>query len=129
LILEFEMIRTLGFAIAVIIVFTGFIDAQAENGKLIPVKSPESVTVEPKNEAKEEYPMPAPRDQMYIFWALGRVISFPVDVTESFIRNRFKKEPVKEGSPVKASAGEQKNPFDNINWREIPPAPPVSNSR
>lgn len=66
---------------------------------------------------------PNPRDQLYIFWILGKVLSYPVDKVEAFIYSRFKGAPA--GSPRPAAAPANANPFASVNWREIPPAPPA----
>lgn len=68
---------------------------------------------------------PRPRDQLYVFWILGRLINYPIDKVESFIVN-LRSERKKDGTPVPASAGPSGSPFSSVNWREIPPAPPVS---
>jgi hypothetical protein len=61
---------------------------------------------------------------MYVFWILGKVLSYPVDQLESFIRRQRNKPEV---TPIKASAPSSYNPFKEIEGREIPPAPPVIN--
>ena len=71
-----------------------------------------------------QYPEPSPRDQMYIFWLFGKIISYPIDKVESYVTKKLysaeKPKVVPAAAPVSAS-----NPFDSINWREIPPAPPI----
>lgn len=64
---------------------------------------------------------PTPRDQMYVFWILGRMISYPFDKAEAVITN-FKNK--------RAAAAERKKLSDSggptsIHWNEIPPAPPA----
>ncbi|MFH0960882.1 MAG: hypothetical protein V1897_19530, partial [Pseudomonadota bacterium] len=67
---------------------------------------------------------PAPRDQLYVFWILGRVISYPIDKLESYISGKFNS--VKQPKPIPAAApGQVSSPFDSLHRREIPPAPPV----
>jgi hypothetical protein len=67
---------------------------------------------------------PTPREQMYVFWILGKILSYPIDKTESFIRERFARSSKKiKAEPASASSGP--NPFNSVNWKEIPPAPPV----
>ena len=67
---------------------------------------------------------PSPREQMYVFWILGKVLSYPIDQLESFINQQRNKAVV---TPIKASASSSYNPFKEIEGREIPPAPPVIN--
>lgn len=100
----------------------------AESG-LIPVKpryteaayTPSKGT-EPTD--SEGAPTPSPRDQMYVFWILGKMLSYPVDKIESFVLSKLKRtDDSVEATPAGASS--QPNPFQSINWREIPPAPPA----
>jgi len=67
---------------------------------------------------------PTPREQMYVFWILGKILSYPIDKTESFIRERFARSS-KGIKATPASAASSPNPFNSVNWKEIPPAPPV----
>ena len=98
--------------------------------QLIPVKpgyaeaTPESQAPKGGTES-QALPEPTPRDQMYLFWILGKIISYPVDKAESFVTGqikRFQNRPV----VTPASAPASSNPFESINWREIPPAPPAN---
>lgn len=97
--------------------------------QLIPVKpayaeaAPESQISKAPAE-NDAVPEPTPRDQMYIFWLLGRIISYPVDKAESFLTGQIKRW---QNGPVvtPASAPASSNPFESVKWREIPPAPPV----
>jgi hypothetical protein len=134
--LEHEMIRTIGSLSLVLILAAGLCLAEAKgpNGKLIPVELPEPAQpqvqeVAPDPTSPEGYQMPAPKDQLYVFWAAGRILSFPVDLAESIIRKVKGKAKPKAGSPVQASSPVNGSPFDNLNWREIPPAPPASELR
>ncbi len=134
---RFNPLLTAIVPLIIVIILTSVpVIAQADDGpvKLIPVKPAESFeTPEPQNSQdgpKSTYP--APRDQMYVFWIAGRIISFPIDLVESFInkqRAKYSTRENKEGKPVPASAGANQNPFDKLNWREIPPAPPVLDRR
>lgn len=106
---------------------------QAEQGekKLIPVKpdyaeaspvpnpSPAPASLDPQSP-----PLPSPRDQMYVFWLLGQVLSYPIDKAESFVRARLRDISAK---PVvkPASAPAAGNPFESVHMGEIPPAPPI----
>lgn len=104
--------------------------AQTAEKKLIPVYPSyhEATYVPQTEEAADE--LPSPRDQMYVFWILGRVLSYPFDKAESYIDSIKAKRRVQA---VQAAAPAQKpvpNPFLSVNWGEIPPAPPASgNSR
>lgn len=81
-----------------------------------PARTPQMVQGFPEGRA------PTPREQMYVFWILGKVLSYPIDQIESFIRKQRNKTAV---TPIKASASSSYNPFKEIEGREIPPAPPV----
>lgn len=67
---------------------------------------------------------PTPREQMYVFWILGKVLSYPIDQLEAIITRRHNTSAAK---PIKASAPSTYDPFKEIEGREIPPAPPVLN--
>lgn len=106
--------------------------AETGRNELIPVTpSYREASFAPTEEPQVSDPygtaMPAPRDQLYVFWILGRIISYPIDRAESFISDRLKKRsaaPAAQPQPQTASSGP--NPFNSVNWSEIPPAPPVS---
>ena len=106
-----------------------FGQAQREEKKLIQVKPSyhEASYVPPAGDqpADSVSPLPpTPREQMYIFWILGKMLSFPIDKTESFIRERINR--ITKGPEVKpAAASATANPFSSVNWKEIPPAPPA----
>jgi len=103
--------------------------AEPAEKKLIPVRPSyqEAAYVPQKAEAEDD--LPTPRDQMYVFWILGKVLSYPIDKAEeyvdSFIRNRRIKA-VPASSPAQATGS---NPFSSANWKEIPPAPPATGRR
>jgi len=85
----------------------------------VPTPAPAPAALDPQSP-----PLPTPRDQMYVFWLLGQVLSYPIDKAESFVRARlkdFSSRPV--AKPASAPAGE--NPFEAVQMREIPPAPPI----
>jgi hypothetical protein len=108
--------------------------AQAESPgkKLIPVKpSYHEATYVPQAEQPAADPTlpppPTPREQMYVFWILGKMLSYPIDKAESYVSGFTKKsKPPAEGTPTPATATATPNPFSSVNWSEIPPAPPVS---
>lgn len=67
---------------------------------------------------------PSPREQMYVFWVLGKALSYPLDAVEQFIaqkRAEWKQRPAAI-EPVAVP-----DPFEGIETREIPPAPPALN--
>ncbi len=69
-------------------------------------------------------PVPTPRDQMYVFWFLGKILSYPVDRVEAYIMSKFQRPALKPASaPSDEPTGS--NPFDAIKLGEIPPAPPA----
>ncbi len=68
-------------------------------------------------------PPPRPRDQMYVFWILGKVLSYPVDTVEQFVTKKIRQVSLK---PETKPAAAPINPFDEVDIREIPPAPPVT---
>jgi hypothetical protein len=102
--------------------------AEKSEQKLIPVKpSYHEAAYVPHAGEQASNPVqptgPNPRDQLYVFWILGKVLSYPVDKVEAFIYSRFKRAPAGNAQPAAAPANP--NPFASVNWREIPPAPPV----
>jgi hypothetical protein len=67
---------------------------------------------------------PTPRQQMYVFWILGHVLSYPIDTAESYISDwigRWRHEPV--ATPASAPAGP--SPFDSLRTGQIAPAAPA----
>jgi hypothetical protein len=67
---------------------------------------------------------PTPREQLYVFWILGRMLSYPLDRAESYIRGKLERRS-QEPVAVPANASGPGNPFDSVAQREIPPAPPA----
>ncbi|MDQ1238609.1 MAG: hypothetical protein QG577_794 [Thermodesulfobacteriota bacterium] len=122
----------MGRMLVVVFLGMGFVafsgDCNAQQG-LIPVKpSYTDAAYTPQKEAgvqdTETFATPTPRDQMYVFWVLGKMLSYPIDKAESFIVSKLKRGA--DPAVVKpASAPSQPNPFQSVNWREIPPAPPA----
>lgn len=103
--------------------------SQSADQQLIPVKpSYSEASYSPQQERQqgsaEVSPMPTPRDQMYVFWLLGKALSYPIDKAEALIMNTLKKRP-SDVVPVPAAASSKPSPFASVNWREIPPAPPA----
>jgi len=117
------------FSTLTLMVFvTGHSRAENKSPKLIPVKpaynqaSYAPQNSEPAPTLDEQYADPAPRDQLYVFWLLGKIISYPIDKVESYVSRKLNSVGKPEAVPAAASAS---SPFDSINRREIPPAPPV----
>ena len=103
--------------------------ANADEQKLIRVtiSSHEAAVVAPSKavarRAVSSRP-PTPREQMYVFWVLGKVLSYPVDKVESYVTRMFKGPfPTPVVKPAAATAGY--NPFEARSFSEIPPAPPA----
>jgi hypothetical protein len=125
------MTKTLALLSVVILLAVSVCFGQSQNSdkKLIQVKPAYSeATPEPQPQAQIDPYAPAPprpRDQLYVFWILGKLISYPIDKVESYIY-KIRSDRNREGAPVPASAGSDRNPFSSVNWREIPPAPPVA---
>ncbi|MGC8658390.1 MAG: hypothetical protein ACP5U1_04890 [Desulfomonilaceae bacterium] len=108
------------------------ISSSAEN------KNPELIVVKPATSqpAKEipvegsvdngQYANPSPREQLYVFWLLGQVISYPIDKIESYVTKKLYSLEMPKLVPAAATnARPSVSPFDALNRREIPPAPPV----
>lgn len=84
--------------------------------KLIPVKPsyheaayvPESEV--PSADSAATRP-PTPREQMYVFWILGRILSYPMDKAESYIRQKLQGSALKPAS-APAAATPASSPFD-----------------
>ncbi|MFH1114741.1 MAG: hypothetical protein V1792_12565 [Pseudomonadota bacterium] len=100
--------------------------AENSQDKLIQVKPAYEDAAAPTHEVRNpnEPPPPAPRDQLYVFWILGRILSYPIDTAESYVSGwleRRRNQPAAQ--PASASAAQ--NPFNSIGLREIPPAPPA----
>jgi hypothetical protein len=65
---------------------------------------------------------PTPKDQLYVFWILGRILSYPVDKTEAYLQSLLEKPRVKAAAPT---VTETRDPFVRLDVRQIPPAPPA----
>jgi hypothetical protein len=124
------MVRiVLVFLLAIVWLATAcFAQAGQTQNNLIPVKpgfdNPTSVPPPTNSDGPE---LPKPSDQLYVFWYLGQIISYPIDTAETYIRSYIAKlrqppQPV----AVPASSTPMVNPFDSVKWNAIPPAPPVA---
>jgi hypothetical protein len=74
------------------------------------------------DEASNVLGTPTPREQMYVFWLLGKALSYPVDRIESYIMLKLKRGSKKQ-APINVSS--VPNPFEAADMSQIPPAPPV----
>jgi len=95
--------------------------------KLIPVKPTyqEASYVPPagpSDPAASASTYPTPKDQLYVFWILGRMLSYPFDKTEAYLQSLLEKPRVKATAP---KAMETRDPFVRLDVRQIPPAPPA----
>jgi hypothetical protein len=115
---------------AICIIAGHAVAADKPGNNLIPVRpSYEEAVAEPSSQADENdvYPRPAtPAEQLYVFWFLGKVLSYPVDTLEAYIskvRADWQSKPEPTAVPAAAAVGP--NPFDTRRLGQIPPAPPV----
>lgn len=111
-----------------------FGEAQQSPGGLIQVKpSYQEATYIPQQNAGQAAPVtpgpppPSPRDQLYVFWLVGKILSYPVDKVEAFIASKLQDFQKPALQPASAPASDVKaiNPFDAVDTSEIPPAPPA----
>jgi hypothetical protein len=73
-------------------------------------------------DASNELGPPTPREQMYVFWLLGKALSYPIDKIESYILLKLKRS--RNGqTPINVSS--VPNPFEAADLSQVPPAPPV----
>ncbi len=95
----------------------------SDEGPLIPVlpgyQEASYEGPDPVSENAEPTP-PSPQDQLYVFWLLGQVISYPVDKVEALVtRLMERKQPARNNPPYEF------NPFAATARMQVPPAPPV----
>jgi len=64
---------------------------------------------------------------MYVFWIVGKILSYPVDKVEAFITGKLQsfQKPILRPASAPASEVQAVNPFDAVDTSEIPPAPPA----
>ena len=65
---------------------------------------------------------PTPREQMYVFWLLGKALSYPIDRIESYVLLKLKRSRNKQATINVSSVP---NPFEAADLSQVPPAPPV----
>ncbi len=118
--------------LTLVFLFAIYSAAENRSPKLIAVRPAVTQTSQqpqnsgPAPELYGQYPDPTPRDQLYVFWLFGKIISYPVDKIESYVSKKLYSVEKPQLVPAAASApGVVSSPFDSINRREIPPAPPV----
>lgn len=115
----------------ILIVATGVSQGENEKPELIKVIPAYMETNKingPSAEVGDPYyaPPPRPRDQMYVFWILGKVLSYPVDQVEQYVSQKIRRISLK---PKPKPAAPVVNPFDSVDLKEIPPAPPVTEAK
>jgi hypothetical protein len=123
------MVRILPMLVLAIIWLTTACFGQAgKPNNLIPVKPGfDTSTSVPPPTNSDGPELPRPADQLYVFWYLGQIISYPIDTADAYIRSYIAK--LREPPPpvaVPASSAPLPNPFDSVKWKSIPPAPPVA---
>ena len=123
------MVKTIATIIIAILWLTSACFGQtgkAQNN-LVPVKPgyDEPISQRPSDNP-EDSGLPKPSDQLYVFWYLGKIISYPIDTAEAYITSCIAKlrQPTQPVA-VPASSTPLSNPFDSVQWKSIPPAPPV----
>lgn len=122
------MARPLLILLVVSLLLVSLCPAQAETGKgnLIPVRpqylEATHVPQQAQGDAQAYPPGPTPAEQLYVFWILGKIISYPVDTLEAYV-GKLRED--WRAKPVPASAQVGPNPFEARNLGQIPPAPPV----
>ena len=119
--------------ILVLVIFCGVTQClgEARQGDSILVRitpSPQQSDPAPDDQQAVSQPMgpraPTPKEKLYVFWILGKMLSYPVDRAEKYIRGKlegFSRQPV----AVPAASPTTANPFDTARQRDIPPAPPA----
>ncbi len=124
------MVRIVAILVLVIVYLTTpcFGQAGKTQNSLIPVKSElDSPTSGVPSTNSDDPGLPKPSDQLYVFWYLGRIISYPIDTAEAYITSSIAKlRQAPSPVAVPASSPPLPNPFDSVKWKAIPPAPPVA---
>ncbi len=93
--------------------------AQSAEKKLIPVRpsyQEAAYTAQSESAADE---LPSPRDQMYVFWILGRVLSYPFDKAESLIDSWKQKRKAPSAPAAVPAAASGPKPFTSATWEQI----------
>jgi len=102
--------------------------AEDQRRNLVPVKPAAEVdaqAAQPARPAAGGLGQPTAADQLYVFWALGKLISYPFDAADSYIQ-RYREGSDSDAKAIPAAAPGAANPFDAVKLGQIPPAPPVS---
>jgi hypothetical protein len=118
----------LALLLAILWLATAGLSQAGSQNNLIPVKPGfESSTPVPTPTNVDGPELPKPADQLYVFWYLGQIISYPIDTAEAYIRSYIAKlREAPQPTAVPASSPPLPNPFDSVQWRSIPPAPPIA---
>jgi len=106
---------------------------QSQDGRIRVKPAYQEAAYVPQQHARQDEaatagpPPPSPRDQMYVFWLVGKILSYPVDKMEAFIASKWQnfQKPALRPASAPASEVQAVNPFDAIDTSEIPPAPPA----
>ena len=102
--------------------------AEDQRRNLVPVKPAAEIDAQA---AQQQRPpagglgQPTAADQLYVFWALGKLISYPFDAADRYIQ-RYREGADSEAEAIPAAAPGASNPFEAVKLGQIPPAPPVS---
>ena len=114
------------FLASLLIVFAEVALADSARTNLIPARPQymEAAHVPSGDLKKTQFnpPAPTPSEQLYVFWILGKLISYPVDAMESYVASLREQWRAK---PVPAAASSAPNPFEERRFGQVPPAPPV----
>jgi hypothetical protein len=111
-------------AIAGMLVVASSMNVGADNdGKLIPVKPGyQQAAYAPGKGPDAKRTLtdrePTPGDQMYVFYYLGKALSYPIDKVESVIFGSKEKKKKKIAAPAV-------DPFEATRLKQVPPAPPA----
>lgn len=125
------MSRWLLIVVTIILALSSVLSSQAENQRrnLVPVKPATQIDNEAAEQARSaaaRQGQPTAADQLYVFWVIGKLISYPFDAADAYIQ-RFREGADDDARAVPAAAPGASNPFDAVKLGQIPPAPPVSN--
>ncbi len=110
--------------VGVLIVASPMFVGADNDGKLIPVQPGYQQAAYAPGKGPDAKRMlsdrePTPSDQMYVFYYLGKALSYPIDKVESAIfGSKEKKKKTKVAAPVI-------DPFEAAKLKQVPPAPPA----
>ncbi|MBI5570325.1 MAG: hypothetical protein HY914_10310 [Desulfomonile tiedjei] len=123
------MSRWLLFFVTITVTLCAVLSSQAEDQRrnLVPAKRAAEIDAQAVQQARPATAngQPTAADQLYVFWALGKLISYPFDAADAYIQ-RYREGSDSDARAVPAAAPGASNPFDAVKLGQIPPAPPVS---